>query len=573
MIATDTASYDVATAVGAASHDADDWHSIDWYQAHRVVRRLQARIVQATQEGRWGKVKALQHLLTHSFSAKALAVRRVTENQGQRTPGVDRVTWTTPEQKRQAVHSLRQRGYHPQPLRRIYIPKSNGKMRPLSIATMKDRAMQALYLLALDPVAEVTADPNSYGFRLARSTADAIGQCFITLGRSTTAQWVLEGDIKSCFDTISHDWLLAHVPMDKAILRKWLKAGYVERHVLHPTEEGAAQGGPISPVLANLTLNGLERVLREHFPKSHRKGPDKKINVIRFADDFVVTGHAKEVLEEEVTPLIVHFLAERGLTLSTEKTVITHIDDGFDFLGQNVRKYGGKLLIKPSRKNVQTFLEKVRTVVKDHKQAPAGQLILLLNPLMRGWALYHRHVVSKRTFSEVDSAIFTALWQWATRRHPTKSRTWVRTKYFHTRGGDHWVFSGEVAGTKGRPEAVWLFSAAKMPITRHIKVREQANPYDPAWEVYFEERLGVKMAHTLLGRRKLLHLWKEQDGICPICTQKITTLTGWHNHHIVWRSKGGSDSAANRVLLHPTCHRQVHSQGLTVVKPRPSRGG
>lgn len=375
------------------------------------------------------------------------------------------------------------------------------------------------------------------------------------------------------FDSISHDWLLAHVPMDTAMLRKWLKAGYLERHVLHPTEEGAAQGGPISPVLANLTLNGLERVLREHFPKSHRKGPDKKINVIRFADDFVVTGHSKEVLEEEVIPLIVQFLGERGLTLSSEKTVITHIDDGLDFLGQNVRKYGGKLLIKPSRKNVQTFLEKARTVIKDHKQVPAGHLIRLLNPLIRGWALYHRHVVSKRTFSDVDSAIFTALWQWATRRHPAKSRSWVRKKYFHTRGDNHWVFSGEVEGAKGRPEAVWLFSAAKMPITRHIKVREQANPYDPAWEVYFEERLGVKMVHTLLGRRKLLHLWKEQNGICPICTQKITTLTGWHNHHIVWRSKGGSDSAGNRVLLHPTCHRQVHSQGLTVVKPRPSRGG
>jgi len=375
------------------------------------------------------------------------------------------------------------------------------------------------------------------------------------------------------FDTISHDWLLAHVPMDKAILRKWLKAGYVERRVLHPTKEGAAQGGPLSPVLANLTLNGLERGLREHFPKSHRKGPDKKINVIRFADDFVVTGHSKEVLEEEVLPLIVQFLGERGLTLSSEKTVITHIEDGFDFLGQNVRKYGGKLLIKPSRKNVQTFLEKVRTVVKDHKQAPAGHLIRLLNPLIRGWALYHRHVVSKRTFSDVDSAIFTALWQWATRRHPTKSRSWVRRKYFHTRGADQWVFSGEVPGAKGQPETVWLYSAAKMPITRHIKVREHANPYDPAWEMYFEERLGVKMVHTLLGRRKLLHLWKEQDGICPICKQKITTLTGWHNHHIVWRSKGGSDSAGNRVLLHPACHQQVHSQGITVVKPRPTRGG
>jgi RNA-directed DNA polymerase len=182
-------------------------------------------------------------------------------------------------------------------------------------------------------------------------------------------------------------------------------------------------------------------------------------------------------------------------------------------------------------------------------------------------------VASKATFGAVDSAIFKALWRWAKRRHPEKSRAWVRTKYFHTRGGNQWVFTGEVPGSKGTSETVWLFSASKMPIVRHSKVREQANPYDPCWEVYFEERLGLKMAGQLLGRRKLLHLWKEQAGICPVCRQKITTLTGWHNHHIVWRSKGGSDSADNRVLLHPDCHRQVHSQGLIVVKPRPSRGG
>jgi RNA-directed DNA polymerase len=573
MVAPSATAQAAESSAGAASHEQETWHSIGWYQAHRVVRRLQARIVQATQEGRWGKVKALQHLLTHSYSAKVLAVRRVTENQGHRTPGVDQVLWNTPEQKMQAVHRLRQRGYQPQPLRRVYIPKRTGKLRPLSIATMEDRAMQAVYLQALDPVAEVTADPNSYGFRGVRSTADAIGHCFITLGRRNSAQWILEGDIRACFDQISHQWLLNHVPMDKSMLRKWLTAGYVDQGVLHPTEEGAAQGGPLSPVLANLTLNGLERLLREHFPRRRANGAATKVNFVRFADDFIVTGPSKEVLETQVKPLIEVFLRERGLVLSSEKTVITHIEDGFDFLGQNVRKYHGKLLITPSRKNVKAFLTKVRTVIKGHKQATAGNLIWLLNPLIRGWALYHRHVVSKATFGAVDHAIFKALWQWAKRRHPHKSRAWVRATYFHTRGDNHWVFTGEVRDPKGTTEQVWLFSASKMPIVRHVKVREQANPYDPCWEVYFEERLGLKMAGHLLGRRKLLHLWKEQAGICPVCKQQITTLTGWHNHHIVWRSKGGSDSAANRVLLHPNCHRQVHSQGITVVKPRPIRGG
>ncbi len=232
---------------GATSHMEVDWHAIDWQQVNQNVRRLQARIVKATQEGRWNKVRTLQRLLTHSFSGKALAVRRVTENQGKRTPGVDGETWSTPAKKAQAVEALRQRGYRPRPLRRIYIPKQSGGRRPLGIPTMLDRAMQALYLLALDPISETTGDPNSYGFRKARSTADAIAQCFIVLGNRHTAQWVLEGDIASCFDRISHEWLLAHVPMDRAVLRKWLKAGYMEHSILHPTDEGTPQGGILTP--------------------------------------------------------------------------------------------------------------------------------------------------------------------------------------------------------------------------------------------------------------------------------------------------------------------------------------
>jgi len=219
------------TFAGAAPHNEVKWHRIDWSVAHRNVRRLQARIVKATQEGKWGKVKALQHLLTHSFSGKALAVRRVTENQGKTTPGVDKDIWDTPEKKAQAVYTLKQRGYHPQPLRRVYIPKSNNKLRPLSIPSMKDRAMQVLYLLALGPIAETTGDRNSYGFRPERSTADAIEQCFNVLSHNYSAQWVLEGDIKACFDGISHPWLEAHIPMDKSILNKWLKAGYIDKQV------------------------------------------------------------------------------------------------------------------------------------------------------------------------------------------------------------------------------------------------------------------------------------------------------------------------------------------------------
>src|SRR5215831_17599491 len=273
---------------------------------------------------------------------------------------------------------------------------------------MRDRAMQALYLLSLDPLAETLADPNSYGFRTHRAPADAIEQCFIALAKKASPQWIFEGDIRACFDELSHDWLLAHIPMDTAILRKWLKAGYREGHVLHPTEAGTPQGGICSPVIANLALDGLEARLRTAFPRYVWNGHTQvcpKVNFIRLADDFVITGATKELLEDAVKPLVEAFLKERGLHLSPEKTVITHIADGFDFLGHHLRKYTGKLLIKPSAKSIKTVLRKVRTVIKDNKGAAAGHLIYQLNPLIRGWAMYHRHAVSAKGFESVDHAI------------------------------------------------------------------------------------------------------------------------------------------------------------------------
>jgi len=563
------------TPVGAASHASADWGQINWTHVHRDVRRLQARIVQATQAGRWNKVKALQRLLTRSFSGKAVAVRRVTENRGHRTPGVDRETWDTPEQKATAITRLRARGYRPQPARRVYIPKATGKRRPLGILTMTDRAMQVLYLLALAPVAETTADRHSYGFRVGRSPADAMERCFKLLSKYDRAEYVLEGDIRSAFDRINHAWLEAHIPMDKAILRKWLKAGYMEKNVFHATDEGSPQGGPISPALANLTLDGLERLLAEHYPRTTRADKRAKVNLCRFADDFIITGSSRELLEEGVMPLVEQFLQERGLELSREKTVVTHVGDGFDFLGQTARKrrWGGedraKLFIMPSKKSVKALLRTVRERIKDSRGMTAGDLIEHLNPLIRGWALYHRHVVSKAIYDSVDHAIFKALWAWAVRRHRHKTRWWIKDKYFHVHGRRHWVFTGVVRDATGQRCVVRLGAAAQVRIQRHLKIRAEANPYDPAWEPYFERRLDVKMEGILTGRRTLLRLWQEQQGLCPLCQQKITTLTGWHSHHIVWRSKGGNDSTDNRVLLHPTCHQQVHSQKLSVVKPRP----
>lgn len=560
------------TPAGAVSDGAAPWPAINWPGVHRNVRRLQARIVKAAQAGRWGKVKALQHLLTHSFSGKALAIKRVTENQGSRTPGVDREIWETPEKKGKAVQELRQRGYRSQPLKRVYIPKSNGKLRPLGIPTLQDRAMQALYLLALDPIAEVTGDSNSYGFRSTRGTADAIDQCFTLLARQSAPQWVLEGDIKGCFDAISHDWLLQHTPMDRAILKKWLKAGFMEKQVLHPTEAGTPQGGIISPVLANLALDGLENRLRERFPGTTNKGREAKVHLVRYADDFIVTGNSRGLLEGEVRPLVAGFLRERGLELSPAKPRITHIEEGFDFLGQNIRKYRGKLLIKPSRKSVRAVLDKVRKIIKANKQTPTGLLLTQLNPVLRGWANYHQHVVSKASFRKVDHEVFQGLWRWARRRHPGKGARWVKQKYFRSVGTRNWVLWGVRKGAKGKAQQIRLFRVSEVPIRRHVKVKGEANPYDPQWETYFEKRLEAQMVQDLRGRGRLLRLWREQAGRCPICQQPLTRQTGWHSHHIVWRTHGGGDDWNNLVLLHPNCHRQVHSQRLTVAKPRPMRG-
>jgi RNA-directed DNA polymerase len=312
------------------------------------------------------------------------------------------------------------------------------------------------------------------------------------LATKRAPQWVLEGDIKACFDRINHDWLLSHVPLDKEILRKWLKSGYLEDYIFHRTDDGTPQGGIISPVLANLALDGMQRLLAENFSTSLPSASPNKVNLIRYADDFVITGRSKELLETRVKPLIAQFLAERGLELSQEKTTITHIEDGFDFLGQNVRKYNGKFISKPSKKNVASFLANVREVVKGHKSVTAGDLVRMLNPKIVGWAMYHRHVCAKATFNRVDSAIFKTLWKWCVRRHPDKPNSWVAGKYFTYMpgpcGGNHWVFHGKVRAFDGKLRLITLARASHIRIRRHIKIRADVNPYAPRWTAYLKRR-------------------------------------------------------------------------------------
>ncbi len=548
-------------AAGTLSHATVEWRTINWRRVNRNVRRLQIRIAEAMKQGRRGKVHALRRILTRALGAACWAVRKVTESRGKNTPGIDGKTWSTPEEKQEAVGALQRGRYSPLPLRRLYIPKAGGKKRrPLGIPVLSDRARQTLHALALDPIAETLADPNSYGFRRERAPVDAIGQCFLVLARGNAAQWILEGDICACFDNICQKWLVANTPMDKGMLSKWLKAGYVERDTFQTTDAGTAQGTPISPMLCNLTLDGLEPMLKRRFP-------NHKVNVIRFADDFVVTGDSKALLEQEVKPAIAAFLAERGLSFSEEKTHIVHIGEGFDFLGQNVRKYNGKLIIKPAKKAVKKLLANVRGLIKTNPTAAPATLIEQLNPIIRGWAQYHRYACSKQTFSTVDSQIVRTLWRWAKRRHPNKPRRWIKQRYFTRQGGNQWVFAGRTKDIQVR----YLFRAAALPIRRHIKVRMDANPYDLADEMYFENRRVEKWKSGHYGHTRAKQLWLAQQGRCPHCSNLITKETGWDIHHQIPLAEGGPDTMDNRVLLHPTCHRQLHARKKTT-SPAPAKG-
>ena len=482
-----------AISAGAFIDDAKNWNSIDWKYRRRQVRRLQVRIAKAVQEGKWNKVKVLQYLLTRSFYAKLLAVKRVTTNKGKNTPGVDGVLWKGAERKWREALNLKRRGYRPQPLRRIYIPKKNGKKRPLSIPTMHDRAMQALYKLALAPVAETTADRNSYGFREGRGCADAIAAAFNALNKPNSATWVLELDILGHYDNIAKEWILENIPMDKEVLRKWLEAGYIENNKMYSSRKGVPQGGIISPTLANMALDGLEEVIRKSVPRRSR------VNFIRYADDGVVTGKSKKILEENVMPAIIQFLAERGLELSKEKTFITYIKDGFTFLGQSFKKHGRVLHITPSKEGVLALKRKLGTLIRKHVGAPMPVLIKKLNDALRGWGNYHKHIVASEAFDHVDKYVYDRLWKMLKRRHRKKNTSWLEDHYWSA-GGKKYVFAVKTK-TKKEPEKIYkVFRVSSIKIRRYVKIKADANPYLPEYAYYYYRRRHDKES-KLLGAR------------------------------------------------------------------------
>ena len=472
------------------AHLCQKWKSINWRQVEKSVNKMQTRITKAVLHNKWNLVKRLQYLLTHSYYAKLLAVRRVTRNKGKRTSGIDGEKWLTPDSKIKAVLSLTGKRYKAKPLKRVFIDKpGKKKKRPLGIPTMYDRAMQSLYSLALEPIAETISDLRSFGFRKHRSTKDACQQIFLCLSKKNSAQWILEGDIKGCFDNINHQWLLANIPIERSKLTQFLKAGFVYKRHLNSTKAGTPQGGIISPILANMTLDGIEKLLMTKYPK--RGNNSTKVNFVRYCDDFIVTANSEETARE-IKYLIVAFLKERGLELSDDKTLITNINEGFDFLGWNFRKYKGKLLTKPSKKSIKRFTETISQTLRKGMAWSQENLISKLNPIIRGWTNYHNSVVSSDVFQTLDHIIWGMLWRWAKRRHPNKSKNWIVNKYWKRNTTRRWNFITERNS---------LLLLSKTRIIRHFPIKLQMNPFLDT--DYFRER------HNKLSPRKSHSIWKK----------------------------------------------------------------
>jgi RNA-directed DNA polymerase len=382
-----------------------------------------------------------------------------------------------------------------------------------------------------------------------------MARCHALLSKKASAQWVLEGDIKGCFDHISHNWLMENIPMDKSMLHKWLKCGFVYNNELFPTDEGTPQGGIISPTLANMTLDGLQKLLETNFPWERIPGKwgwyCPKVRLVRYADDFIITGDTKELLEQKVKPLVTQFLAERGLTLSEEKTKITHISEGFDFLGFNVRKFGDTLLTQPAKDRIKRMLSKVKYEIKRFRGDAQHELIMRLNPILNGWANYYKHSAASNVFRKADHQIYKKLWQWALRRHGNKCKGWIKDRYFHKIDGRDWVFAVKKKNEKKEEYYIPATILFHTKIVKYPQLKCDVNPFDPEWRQYLEKRRTIKMKMSLKGKRSLISMWERQKRSCVLCGEPITSETTWHTMN------QQKDDKNYLCLVHDSCYKSV----------------
>ncbi|WP_293139672.1 group II intron reverse transcriptase/maturase [Okeania sp. SIO3I5] len=531
---------------------------MNWKKVEKFVFKLQKLIYRASSRGEIRKMRKYQRLLTKSYYAGLLAVRRVTQdNQGKKTAGIDGIKNLPPMQRFNLVHLLLKSRYlKASPTRRVWIPKpGKDEKRPLGIPTMYDRALQSLVKLGMEPEWEARFEPNSYGlFR--GSTHDAIEAIFISINHKP--KYVLDADISKCFDRINHDALLGKIGQTpyRRLIKQWLKSGLFDNKQFSNTVEGTPQGGVISPLLANIALHGMEECLNKFAETLPGRKRDNKcaLSLIRYADDFVILHEDIKVVLQAKT-VIQEWLTQVGLELKPEKTKIAHTleeyegnQPGFDFLGFNVRqwkvkttKQGFKTLIKPSSKSIKTHYRKLADICDSHKNAPANAIIAKLNPIIRGWANYYSTVVSKEVFIKIDHLLYKRLWRWASRRHPNKSSQWVKEKYFSTVNSTrNWVLNdGEYI----------LNLHSDVPVKRHTKVKGTASPYDGDW-TYWSSRIGKYPGI----RKEVTTLLKQQKNKCAFCGLTFRPNDLMEIDHIKPRSEGGNNSIKNKQLLHRHCH-------------------
>lgn len=532
-----------------------DWNAVNWRQAHTRVRNLRQRIFRATQAGDRNKVRSLQRLMLRSYANTLVSVRRVTQvNPGKRTAGIDKVVVKTAAARGALVDQLMIcQPWKAKPARRVYIPKANGKLRPLGIPTVIDRCLQARVKNALEPHWEARFEGSSYGFRPGRSAHDAIESIFNFANAGKRKAWVVDADIKGAFDTIDHAHLLATIGAvpGRALIRQWLKAGYVDNGVFHDTEAGTPQGGVISPLLANIALHGMEEALGVRRNTSGHVIGNRA--VVRYADDFVVFCETKEDAEAALGTLK-DWLAHRGLAFSEEKTRIVHLTEGFTFLGFNVRRYpvkntrtGYKLLIKPSNESVRAIQSKLRHTWDVLKGSNVTRVVAELNPIVRGWATYHRTKVASRVFTDLDGWMFTKERNHTRYAPPTKPWYWRKRRYWgqlNPRRRDHWVFGDKHSGH-------YLLKFAWFKIQRHVMVKGRSSPDDPSLRDYWTKRAAAQSNALPTRKQKIARI---QNHVCPLCGESIHNGEEIHEHHVYGRTHD------DVILVHLYCHQQIHSQ-------------